>query len=433
LAAVPSIGRAARVEGAAAPEADLTRALYEQYANQIFRYCMHQLGSREEAEDAVQSTFLNAFRGLKRGVVPELESAWLFKIAHNVCLSRRRSSWRRGRIESPTDFDVAEELTPAPSRRADELIGLQDALEQMPEAQRRAILLREWQGLSYREIADELELSQAAVETLIFRARRSLASGLEQPPEPRRRIARSLDWGTALTGLKSLLVGGTTAAKIAATVAAVSATTVVATEPVIKHHLRHAPAPVRSLPHAQAKDTPASPKASRPVASAPAPAAPVPAVHVAAAVPAPHPHRTVAHAGARHAKVARTRPVHGTVAFPPASPVAVRHDARPVTPGTAPRWSRGRSDVARGSRGERGTWTRTRGAGESRRTHVEPPVAPVPIPEQPFAGSGSPPVQQRGQTHWHGGDPQPLPPGAESSRQGSGASGGGGHDRSGDH
>ena len=94
-----------------------TRALYEQYGNQIFRYCLHQLGSREEAEDAVQSTFLNAFRGIKRGIVPELESAWLFKIAQNVCLSRRRSTWRRDRIESPTDFEVVEEMTPAPSRR----------------------------------------------------------------------------------------------------------------------------------------------------------------------------------------------------------------------------------------------------------------------------------------------------------------------------
>ena len=112
MAAVPSIGRATRVEGATPPEADLTRALYEAYANQIFRYCLHQLGSREEAEDAVQSTFLNAFRGLKRGVVPELEAAWLFKIAHNVCLSRRRSSWRRERVESPADFQVVEELTP---------------------------------------------------------------------------------------------------------------------------------------------------------------------------------------------------------------------------------------------------------------------------------------------------------------------------------
>src|SRR3954452_20485922 len=196
LAAVPSIGRAVRVEGAQAPEADLTRALYEQYASQIFRYCLHQLGSREEAEDAVQSTFLNAFRGIKRGIVPEIESAWLFKIAHNVCLSRRRSTWRRGRVESPTDFEVVEELASAPSRRAEELIGLQDVLEQMPEQQRRAILLREWQGLSYREIADELEVSQGAVETLIFRARRALASGLKEPPAPRKRVARALDWGS---------------------------------------------------------------------------------------------------------------------------------------------------------------------------------------------------------------------------------------------
>ncbi|HVH52099.1 MAG TPA: RNA polymerase sigma factor, partial [Gaiellaceae bacterium] len=231
MAAVPSIGRASRVQPAAAPEADLTRALYEKYANQIFRYCLHQLGSREEAEDAVQSTFLNAFRGIKGGVVPELESAWLFKIANNVCLSRRRSSWRRGRIESPADFDIVEELTPAPSRHADELIGLQDVLGQMPENQRRAILLREWQGLSYHEIAEELEVSQSAVETLIFRARRSLAQGLEQPGEKKRRLVRGADWANVLAGVKSLLLGSSVAVKVAATVAVVSATTVVASAP----------------------------------------------------------------------------------------------------------------------------------------------------------------------------------------------------------
>lgn len=257
LAAVPSIGRANRIEGHAPPEAEATRALYEQYANQVFRYCLHQLGSREEAEDAVQSTFLNAFRGLKRGVVPELESAWLFKIAHNVCLSRRRSSWRRGRIESPADFELVEELTPAPSRRAEELIGLQDVLEQMPETQRRAILLREWQGLSYREIAGELELSQAAVETLIFRARRTLASGLEQPPaRPRRRVLRMLDLGNAAAAVKALLVGGGAAAKIAGAVAVVSATAVVAAAPIAYHrvHYRSHTPPPRPAPQlAQAR------------------------------------------------------------------------------------------------------------------------------------------------------------------------------------
>jgi RNA polymerase sigma factor (sigma-70 family) len=260
LAAVPSIGRATHVEGQAPPEADLTRELYEQYANQIFRYCLHQLGSREEAEDAVQSTFLNAFRGLKRGVVPELEAAWLFKIAHNVCLSRRRSSWRRGRVESPADFEAVEELTPAPSRGADELIGLQDVLEQMPETQRRAILLREWQGLSYREIAAELELSQGAVETLIFRARRSLAAGLQEPPErAKRRLLRGVDLGSMVAGLKALLLGGGAAAKVAAAVAIVSATTVVAADPVLQHR-SHGPktggtVPVRTVVPAQALRT----------------------------------------------------------------------------------------------------------------------------------------------------------------------------------
>jgi RNA polymerase sigma factor (sigma-70 family) len=301
LAAVPSIGRASRVEGAIAPEADVTRALYEEYANQVFRYCLHQLGSREEAEDAVQSTFLNAFRGIKRGVVPELEAAWLFKIAHNVCLSRRRSAWRRGRIESPADFDVIEELTPAPSGRADELIGLQDVLEQMPETQRRAILLREWQGLSYREIAAELQLSQAAVETLIFRARRSLASGLEQPTESkRRRVARALDWGNVLAGLKAVLIGGSVAAKVAATVAVVSATTVVAAEPL--QHQRHQ---VANVPKAHA------------------------AVRVTAHVTAPV-HQTAATVAAPAEPAAQVPAVHKR------RPVSHLHRAVPVTPAVAP-------------------------------------------------------------------------------------------------
>ncbi len=189
MAAVPSVDRASFAGGPArAPQAAATEGLYERHSAKILGYCMHQLGSREEAEDAVQTTFMNAFRALGRGVVPEAETAWLFKIAENVCLSRRRSSWRRGRIESPSDFGVIEEIVPGPSRQRDELIGIEDALASMPEQQRRAILLREWQGLSYREVADELELSQSAVETLIFRARRSLAQGLEQPdPQSSRR------------------------------------------------------------------------------------------------------------------------------------------------------------------------------------------------------------------------------------------------------
>jgi RNA polymerase sigma factor (sigma-70 family) len=224
VAALPSIGRASRVERPVTPGADEAGALYERYSAQIFGYCLHQLGSREEAEDAVQTTFMNAFRGLQRGIVPELESAWLFKIAHNVCLSRRRSSWRRGKVEAPNNFEVLQEVIPGREQVADELIRLQDVLEGMPETQRRAILLREWQGLTYREISTELGLSQAAVETLIFRARRALAQGLEQDADTwKRRQRPGAAAGGAVAGISALFGGGGAAAmKVGVTVMAVA-------------------------------------------------------------------------------------------------------------------------------------------------------------------------------------------------------------------
>ena len=245
LAAVPSpVGRPSYAGGPArAPQAAATEGLYERHAGKILSYCMHQLGSREEAEDAVQTTFMNAFRALGRGVVPEAESAWLFKIAENVCLSRRRSSWRRGRIESPSDFEVIEEVVPGPSRQRDELIGIEDALASMPEQQRRAILLREWQGLSYREISEELELSQSAVETLIFRARRSLAQGLEQPDlikKPKRkgfrRALHMIDLGTLAAAAKTLLTGSVAVKATAIAVAVTAAATAASVTPKLEGH-----------------------------------------------------------------------------------------------------------------------------------------------------------------------------------------------------
>jgi len=260
LAAVPSFGRAAGVERSAARGADAASDLYERYSAQIFGYCLHQLGSREEAEDAVQTTFMNAFRGLQRGIVPELESAWLFKIAHNVCLSRRRSSWRRGRVEAPNNLEVLQEVVPARERIGDELIRLQDVLEEMPDNQRRAILLREWQGLTYREIAGELAVSQSAVETLIFRARRALAAGLgrDRDRSRPRRARHAGDAGAVVVALKTLLSGGG-AAKLAVAALIAAASTIAA--PVGSHHrapdVRHAAPRTTARVH-MAPSTPAS-------------------------------------------------------------------------------------------------------------------------------------------------------------------------------
>jgi RNA polymerase sigma-70 factor (ECF subfamily) len=145
--------------------------LFVRYAQQIYAFCLYRLGDRQDAEDALQSTFLNAFRALDKGVVPYAEAAWLFKIAQNVCVTRRRSAVRRRRLESPEQ--LADSVA-SPERDADGLVDLTGALYGLPLRQRRAIVLREWQGLDYAEIADRLGLTHSAVETLLHRARRSL-------------------------------------------------------------------------------------------------------------------------------------------------------------------------------------------------------------------------------------------------------------------
>src|SRR5439155_5939392 len=86
---------------------------------------------------------------------------------------------------------------------------LDDALASMPPNLRRAILLREWQGLSYAEIAETLGLSHSAVETLIFRARRHLAQALERNvKQPARKIASALNLGPLAGAFRDLFARG---------------------------------------------------------------------------------------------------------------------------------------------------------------------------------------------------------------------------------
>jgi RNA polymerase sigma factor (sigma-70 family) len=206
--------------------------LFEEHSGWIYGYCLRLLRSPEEAEDALQATYLNACRGLNDGVRPRVDSAWLLRIAQNVCLTRLRSSGRRARAERVQDVELLEETVAAPAHRGDELIGLTDALASLPEQQRRAILLREWQGLSYAEVAARLELTQSAVETLIFRARRSLAAALENPGKRRRlRLAHALDFAGLFAAFKGFFAGSASAKIAAAVVVAATTATVAATDP----------------------------------------------------------------------------------------------------------------------------------------------------------------------------------------------------------
>jgi RNA polymerase sigma-70 factor (ECF subfamily) len=240
MAAVSPLGRASGVEPRDAP-ADALTGLYERHASRVFQYCLNWLRSREEAEDAAQTTFLYAYRALDRDVVPTHERGWLLSIARNVCLSRTDANRRRA-VEVAQDPHALEEIVAAPARST-ELEGLTDALATLTEQQRHAILLREWHGLTYSEIANRLELSQAAVETLLFRARRSLA----------RRLRTPLGVGSFLPWLRSLAESG--AAKIAVGAAAVAVTATTGAIAIAhQHQHQHQP---RQLPRG-ATQTPAT-------------------------------------------------------------------------------------------------------------------------------------------------------------------------------
>ncbi len=211
------------------PQAEAAR-LYAEHRGAVFRYCLRRLRRREEADDAVQTTFVYALMSLRRGIVPEFERTWLFTIAGNVCSSRRRAAIRRGQLESPHDLEALKDVVGAPERlpgsiRAD---AFHSALESMPVSQRRAILLREWRGLSYREIGDELGLSEGATETLLFRARKSLARKLEDI-----QAGFALNAVSLLSSLRSLFAGA--AAKTAAATAFVAVS--VAGGPALERHV----------------------------------------------------------------------------------------------------------------------------------------------------------------------------------------------------
>jgi RNA polymerase sigma-70 factor (ECF subfamily) len=268
--------------------ADDAAVLYERYYERIFGYCLYHLGSREEAEDVAQTTFMWAYRGLRRGVVPRAEASWLFTIAQNACRARHRTRGRRREREVLSDPVTLADMAPAPVANTDDLMGLEDALARMPELQRRAILLREWRGLSYKEIAAELELSNAAVETLIFRARRSLAELLGGRPAPKRTRQFAFEFGSMVAAAKAFLGSGTAAKVAAGLAAAVIATTVAGSveqvpsqRPVSSTNVPVAIPHQVQRPEASAKVKagpvkPTQPKKAKPQMLAPSPVEPAP-------------------------------------------------------------------------------------------------------------------------------------------------------------
>jgi RNA polymerase sigma factor (sigma-70 family) len=150
--------------------------LYRRYVGDVYRYTYAVLGNHADAEDVTQTTFVNALRALERGETPEDPSRWLVVIAHNLVRQRwRQAASRPALVELETDVPDATDG----DEQAVELEELVRALQRIPPAQREALVMRELEGRPYREIADVLGLTTSALETLLFRARRSLAEEIE--------------------------------------------------------------------------------------------------------------------------------------------------------------------------------------------------------------------------------------------------------------
>jgi RNA polymerase sigma factor (sigma-70 family) len=149
--------------------------LYRLHRRDVYGAVLRDVRDPAEAEDVTQIAFLNAFRAMRRGERPAKPRAWLVTIARNVIRRRYREVTRRPQ-EVGLDPETAASLMEVDGPTADEISG---AIRRLPRSQRTVILLREIQGRSYAEIAEEMGLSLAAVETLIFRARRSLSEELE--------------------------------------------------------------------------------------------------------------------------------------------------------------------------------------------------------------------------------------------------------------
>jgi RNA polymerase sigma factor (sigma-70 family) len=150
--------------------------LYQRHVGDVYRYALAVMRNPTDAEDVTQTTFLNAYRAyVENGSRPEKPQNWLIAIAHNVCRQRFRQTSRRP-AEVSFEDDIADTVADDDAPSGDDL---RRALSHLAFNQRAALVMRELEGRSYAEIADILEVSTSAVETLIFRARRALREQLE--------------------------------------------------------------------------------------------------------------------------------------------------------------------------------------------------------------------------------------------------------------
>ena len=155
---------------------DSFNQLVMRWERPIYALAYRTIGREEDARDVCQETFLRAFRALKGFKGQAKFSSWLYRIALNLCRDWVRRERRQPVAQAPEGvdlFDLASEK--APSETIEDLVARQEiskavakAMALLPEEQRTAIILKEYHGLTFQEIADMLDCPLSTVKTRLY-------------------------------------------------------------------------------------------------------------------------------------------------------------------------------------------------------------------------------------------------------------------------
>ena len=174
------------VERALTGDADAFGELVRRWERRIFALTYGMLGREEDARDATQETFLAAFRNL-RGFRGEAKvSSWLHRIAVNQCITRQRRSKVRSESALDEDTDGTSFVTPlshSPAHMAEgrqETAAVRRAINSLPVELRQVVVMKEFEELTFREIADALDLPLSTVKSRLYTALKQLQMRLQK-------------------------------------------------------------------------------------------------------------------------------------------------------------------------------------------------------------------------------------------------------------
>jgi len=182
--AVP--GEQALIKKVKKGDLDAYGAIIQDYQSSVFNVCYRVLGNRQDAEDLTQEAFLRAYHQISSFDLSRPFGPWMRTLAANLCYNHLKKAWLN-RVPLEDERDTIKDDSnygPEGSLEIDqEHKALYHAIWKLPEVQRMALELRHFQGLSYLEMADALNLPLNTVRSHLYRSRQKLAELLEEENE----------------------------------------------------------------------------------------------------------------------------------------------------------------------------------------------------------------------------------------------------------